>query len=106
MSFEIKQINATGMNNPVRKSGNNIAYILSVEDPTIKAKVRYFVSIKILTWLASAVDFVGSELETKEDINTIKTFEDAENYVNSNDKVNLIIPIHRVINIKNATYNK
>lgn len=86
------------INNP-GKTGNTLAYILSVEDASIKAKARYLVTTK-LTHANNYVEILGSELNGKLEADEIKTRVDVEKTLNATDKVNLYIPWQKVLNIR------
>jgi len=87
-----------------KKTSNNLAYMLSAEDPSIKGKVRYYLAIRLNNDNIKYIDITGFELE-KEQVEEFK-IDGLEGFINSNKKINLWIPWNRVINIKNLNFNK
>lgn len=88
-------------------SANNPLWICKVEDPTVKAKCRYFAAIKLNQDSPTFVDIVGVEIDQKKQ-NAYQSFNDVENYVNEGTArvVSIKFPWTRVINIENRTYKR
>ena len=80
------------------KPATIIAYIVSVDDSSVKGKKRYILSRKI-NIAAAYVDVNGFELDKTQAV-SIKGKTEIDSIANSGEKVNYYFPWHRVINIR------
>jgi hypothetical protein len=84
-------------------SGYNALYIVTVEDPTVKAKSRKFASPKPPLEAAFYVDVTGIEIVTKK---AYKSYKEVLDDVKGETvkMVNIKFPWTKVIHIDNRTY--
>ena len=87
MVDNIIEIKATNSTETARKTGNNPVYILTIEDPSIKGKVAYFLAVRF-TPTQSFIDVYGFNVE-KEQIEKITKTTDIDAIANSNKKLNM-----------------
>lgn len=83
----------------------NLIYLVSVEDPSDKAKSRNFLANKV-DKVSYGVELKGFEINNKKQLSNLKTFEDAIELAKkeSIEMIDLMIPWQRVISIKNMSY--
>ena len=91
-------------NRNISSSANKMLYILVVEDPSLKAKTRYFATQKV-DKMASFADIIGYEV-TDAQSSKMKTWDDATALAEKQEKeiVSISFPWHRVISIRNVSY--
>ena len=95
----IQQINAGNLPSGAAKPTTIMGYIMSVEDPSLKGKVGYFLAVKYNN-CSTHWDVNGCWLENKANADLIKNKTDIDTVINSMDKYNIYFPINRVINIR------
>ena len=85
------------------RSGNKTLYLVTVEDPTVRAKKRVFVT-KYIDQKAFGIDFIGYEIDNK--TSGRLTDKDAVLLANKGNKdlISILFPWNRVISIRNASY--
>lgn len=90
------------------KSNNKIAYIMLVEDPSVKVKFRAFVGVNP-TVEQSGVLFRGYEINWS-DRDKITSFEEALSMASKKnspeDVIEIRYPWGRVINLRNVCYKR
>ncbi len=88
-------------------TGNKALYIVIVEDPSSKPKLRVYGTAKPEK-TQSFLEFIGYDLtiNTTAQIEQLKTYEDVIELSNQGktDLVSLVYPWSRVISIKNVSY--
>lgn len=91
-------------NRNIASSTNKMLYILVVEDPSLKAKTRYFATQKV-DKTAGFADIVGYEV-TNAQSSKLKTWDDATTLAETQELeiFNISFPWHRVISIRNVSY--
>lgn len=90
-----------------KNSTNKILYIVRVEDPTIKAKLRSYVVLKY-TEFAFGIDLVGYETSPQTQTK-LTSYSSALEHANKSGKVKIInkrIPWARILDVENKSYNK
>ncbi len=87
-------------------SANNFLWIVKVEDPSTKSKIKYYAVLK-MTQDTTCLDVVGIEINQKQQ-NALESFSDVENYVKEGTTrvVSIKFPWTRVISIENRTYKR
>lgn len=91
------------MNN--KKTIIKYAYLLSAEDPSDTKKVRHFIVLDVPNLNNSIyVDIKGYELKKAQLDKINNEYEHLKTLAENNDMINIIIPWHRIINIKNLMY--
>lgn len=89
-------------------SANDPLYILSVEDPTVRGKLRTIVATKLRDGNPIYLDVIGFEID-KNASKKFESYNDIEDYVKTEETVKFInvrFPWTRVINIENRTFKR
>lgn len=91
-------------------SANKVLYIVRVEDPSVKSKIRSYAALKLNETMAHYLQLIGFEYpKTETKNNTQKKINTYQEAVEIAEKENLDIedlrfPWQRVISIKNVNY--
>ena len=86
---------------PADPSANKPTYILRVEDPELKGKIRYF-QVQKLDKLPTHLSICGFEIKKSQAEELLKSI----SKITANREVNIEFPWHKEISIQNATNKK